>query len=296
VLFVADYFSDTPPYPEQRFVGGAEQTDAAVIAACPWPVERAQTRDLHRHRLDHFDLVVAGNLQHASSADVRALAGHGRLVLFEHDYRMCRYRGHDSRGVLHRLAQRCICPQRRFGSLFTSSLGAIFLTRRQLARYRKNPFVRLPPSEVLGCSVMGDEFWEAVRRFQERPPQKAGTLVVHSSSSLKGFPAALARCKELGVEPTIVKNATHGELLEALARAERLVLMPEWYEPASRLAVEARFLGCEVVTNERLGVAGEPWWSEPDEVGLEVVRSAAERFWLIVNRFRTHAPRGRAGR
>jgi hypothetical protein len=51
--------------------------------------------------------------------------------------------------------------------------------------------------------------------------------------------------------------------------------------------VEARFLGCEVVSNERLGVAGEPWWNEPDEVGLEVLRSAAERFWAMVERFRS---------
>ena len=71
-----------------------------------------------------------------------------------------------------------------------------------------------------------------------------------------------------------------------LARAERLVFMPEWYEPASRLALEARFLGCEVVSNERLGVGGEPWWTEPDEIGLEVVRTAPERFWTIVERFR----------
>jgi hypothetical protein len=74
-------------------------------------------------------------------------------------------------------------------------------------------------------------------------------------------------------------------MLEALSRAERLVFMPEWYEPASRLAVEAKFLGCEVVSNERLGVAGESWWAQPEAVGLAVLTGAARRFWEIVERF-----------
>jgi hypothetical protein len=287
VLFGADYFSDSPPYPEHRFVGGAEQTDAAVIAACPWPIERVPTRELVKRRLEAFDILVLGNLQHIAPAEVDALARLGRHVLFEHDYRMCRYRGHDARGLLHRVTRRCVCGQARFGALFRSALGAIFLTRRQLARYRQNPFVQLPPSEVLGCSVMGPEFFEAVRAFQANPPRKSGTVVVHSGSSLKGFPAALAYCKKLGIEPTVLKNASHPELLAALARAERLVFLPSWYEPASRLAVEARFLGCEVVSNERLGVGGEPWWTEPDHVGLEVLRTAAERFWATVERFRS---------
>jgi hypothetical protein len=133
---------------------------------------------------------------------------------------------------------------------------------------------------------MGPEFFEAVRRFREAPPEKAGTLVVHSNSVFKGFEDALRYCRERGITPEILRNASQAELFDALARAERLVFLPRWTEPASRLAVEARFLGCEVVSNERLGVGGEPWWNEPEAVGLEVVRSAPERFWALVERFR----------
>jgi hypothetical protein len=298
VLFVADYFVDFARDPHTPFVGGAEQTDAAVIAACPFSIERACVADLGKTSLGQFDLLVVGNVDTAKPEDCDALVRHGRHVLFEHDYRMCRWRGNHVHSFWHRLTDRCLCRQTRFGKLFETALGAIFLTRRQRARYEKNPFLRLPPTEVLGCSVMGTAFFEAVRRQREHPLSKHGTVVVHATSPHKGYAAALAHCHELGIEPTIVREASQDELLEKLARAERLVFLPAWHEPASRLAVEARFLGCELVTNDRLGVAGESWWSEPDEVGLEVLRSAPDRFWRLVETFarasRSHAPSPRA--
>ena len=294
VLFVADYFADTDGDSGGHYPGGAEQTDAAVIAACPWPIERVQVRGLDEAALDQFDLFLLGNLDTATQAQCDAIAGRSRHVLFEHDYRMCRLRGSYQSHWTHRLLGRCVCRLRRFDALFASALGAVFLTRRQLERYLENPFLRLPAHEVLGCSVMGAAFFEAVKRHRERPLEKHGTVVVHSARRFKGFARSLEYCKTRGIEPLVVEDASPAELLDVFARSERLVFLPEWYEPASRLAVEARFLGCEIVSNERLGVAGEPWWNQPDAVGLAVLSSAAERFWEIVARFA--APRASAER
>ena len=285
VLFVADHFVDTVGDSGGHYPGGAEQTDATVIDACPWPIERVQITDLDPASLDRFELFLLGNLDKATQEQCDALAARGRHVLFEHDYRMCRWRGNYRRDMTHRWLGRCLCRERRFKRLFALALGAVFLTQRQLDRYRENPFVRLPPHEVLGCSVMGPAFFEKVRIQRERPVEKRGTVVVHSARGFKGFNQSLDYCKRHGIEPTVVRDAAPAELLEVLARSERLVFMPEWYEPASRLAVEARFLGCEVVSNHRLGVGGEAWWNEPDAVGLEVLGSAARRFWEIVDRF-----------
>jgi hypothetical protein len=244
-----------------------------------------RVNELDESALDRFDLLVLGNLNMATREQCDAIARRRRHVLFEHDYRMCRHRGNHARARAHRWLGRCVCREKRFAELFRTALGVVFLTRRQLARYRANPFLRLPSCAVLGCSVMGSRFFEAVRKQREQPVAKRGTVVVHSARSFKGFPQALAYCAEHRIEPTIVRDVAPDELLAILARSERLVFLPEWYEPASRLAVEARFLGCEVVTNDRLGVGGEPWWTKPDDVGLEVLGGAAKRFWEIVDGF-----------
>jgi hypothetical protein len=50
------------------------------------------------------------------------------------------------------------------------------------------------------------------------------------------------------------------------------------------MPVEARFLGCEVVVNANVGVAGEPWWGSDDETALDFVRRGPGRFWQIAFR------------
>ncbi|HMJ12004.1 MAG TPA: hypothetical protein VK524_11355 [Polyangiaceae bacterium] len=286
VLFVADQFADSPRDPNSSYPGGAELTDAAVIAKSPWPVETIRVRDLKPSYLKDFDLHVVGNLEQASSEQCRAIAAQQRTVLFEHDYRMCRWRGnmHTARGSYHRRLWRCDCTPRRYSRLLSSALGAIFLTQRQLAMYRSNPFVRLPRIAVLGCSVMGSEFFATVKRFREAgSPRGRGTCVIHSNNPTKGYAQALAYCKERGIEPRLVRDATPKQVLDELAAAERLVFLPQWPEPASRIALEARFLGCEVVSSEALGVAGESWWNAPDNLAFEFVQSAADRFWGLVD-------------
>jgi hypothetical protein len=72
------------------------------------------------------------------------------------------------------------------------------------------------------------------------------------------------------------------EVLDLMQRSARFVFLPAQLEPAGRMPVEARFLGCEVVTNRHVGVSGEAWWHLPDSRALEALRDAGPRFWRIV--------------
>jgi hypothetical protein len=286
VLFIADQFADSPRDPNSGYPGGAELTDAAVIAQCPWPVEMLRVRALKPAYLKDFDLHVVGNLEQATPEQCHAIAACGRSVLFEHDYRMCRWRGniHTSRGLYHRRLWRCDCTPRAWKALLESALGAIFLTHRQLALYRSNPFVRLPRIAVLGCSVMGSDFFAAVERYRAAgSPKGHGTCVLYSNHPTKGYEQALAYCRQHGIEPRVLRDLTPKQVLEEFIAAERLVFLPQWPEPASRVALEARFLGCEVVSSDALGVAGESWWNAQDDLALKFVRQAPDRFWELVS-------------
>ncbi len=293
VLFIADQFADAPRDPNSGYPGGAELTDAAVIARCPWPIEPVRVRALKPHYLKDFDLHLVSNLEQATVEQSHALAASGRSVLFEHDYRMCRWRGniHTSRGLYHRRLWRCDCTPRAWRPLMQSALGAIFLTHRQLAMYRSNPFVRLPRFAVLGCSVMGSEFFAAVERYRAAgSPKGRGTCVLYSNHPTKGYEEALAYCRKQGIEPRVIRDLTPLQVLDEFIAAERLVFLPQWPEPASRVALEARFLGCEVVSSDALGVAGESWWNAHDALALKFVQHAADRFWYLVETMLTATP------
>ncbi len=48
------------------------------------------------------------------------------------------------------------------------------------------------------------------------------------------------------------------------------------------MVVEARLLGCDVVLNEHVGVAGEPFWTADRAGALEFLLGGPKRFWKLV--------------
>ncbi|HEY6560056.1 MAG TPA: hypothetical protein VI072_22380 [Polyangiaceae bacterium] len=287
VLFLADQFAESSrdgvgPY------SATELMDAALIQASPWPIEAVRIAELRISQLSDFDVHLVGNLTQATPEQCAAISALGRSVLLEHDYRMCRWRGNFARSTssYHRRLWRCNCRLRPWLRLLETARGAIFLTHRQLGIYRTSPFVRLPRHAVLGCSVMGPDFFDRVARFKSvgsRPGQ--GTCVLHSDRATADHEQAVAYCKGNGIEATVVRDQGRDEVAAAFEAAARVVLLPQWPEPSSRVALEARFLGCELVSNEALGVTGESWWHMPDDLAFEFVREAPRRFWTLVSSF-----------
>ncbi|MFP4597333.1 MAG: hypothetical protein ACLFVJ_03715 [Persicimonas sp.] len=285
VLFLADQFADSTRTEGEKHPGGAELTDATAIEACPWPIECAPAKDFDPARLDGFDVHVIGNFESAAPDLLRALAERGRHVLFEHDVRICQWNGNfpSAWEKLHHHAQWCVCPHPRFGPLYESAMGTIFLTHRQLGVYRANPFFEPQRTAVLGSSLMNDAFFERVERARENPTERdIDWAVVHSRNAIKGTENALAYCSERGVEPFVIQNLEPEEVLDVLERTRRFVYLPIGLEPAGRMLLEARFLGAEVVSNPNAGVAGESWWNLQDGQALEVLRDAPYRFWRII--------------
>ena len=289
VLFVADQFDDSPRGPNVGHAGGAELTDRAAIEASPWPVTERRFSDLREDDLDAHDLHVVGNSGSATEEQLRSLSKRARHVLFEHDIRICRWRGNFPAiyEPIHRFGQRCVCPHPEIARLFRTSIGAVFLTHTQRDVYLRNPFYPGCRDAVLGCSLFNRAFFARVDQGGRTPhSEREGWWVTGSPSKSKGSAEAAAYCRARGVEPTVMRGMGPNDVLDALSGARRFVCTPLALESAGRMPVEARLLGAEVTVNEHVGVARESWWATPDEVALEVVRDAPARFWRLVNAMR----------
>jgi hypothetical protein len=168
--------------------------------------------------------------------------------------------------------------------LFDTALGAIFLTHRQLAVYRANGAYRCRSEEVVGCSLLDAAFFERVQRARKAVGERAGTAIVYSGNVMKGTARAQAYCEKAGIEAQVIRGLQPDEVLDVLERCAQLVYLPIGLEPAGRVPVEGRFLGCNVVTNAHTGVTGESWWGLPDALALQVLRDAPHRFWRLAAR------------
>ncbi len=295
VLFIADQTAASTRTPDAGYPGGAELTDQAAIEACPWPVEVMVTDDVEPRHLDDFDLHIIGNLGFAKSRASLFNAFHrlGRHILFEHDVRMCLWRGTFPKSFeyFHRHDHRCVCPHPHLRDLYRSALGTLFLTHRQREHCRRNPFFEAPRSLVIGSSLMNEAFFERVERFREDPPPIEHQMTIaYSSCPRKGYEEALAYCRRQGVDdPMVIRDLDPPEVLEVLERSKRFVFLPKGLEPGGRMLLEARFLGCHIVGNRTIGVSGESWWRLDDDQALAVVRDAPHRFWRLVEELRRGA-------
>lgn len=297
ILFLADQFLEATRDDLSGHPGGAELDDDAAIKASPWPVEPARAESFHPTHLRDFDLHVVANLETAPAELIEGLCEQGRHVLYEHDVRICRWRGNfpGSREYVHKFLQRCICPHQKWRALYQTALGAIFLTQRQMRVFQRNPFFQPPRSAIIGATLMNEAFFERVERVQSDSRERdIEAAILGSGQHIKGTEAAQNFCLKRGVDPFVIRGLEPEEVLDMLERCQTFVYLPEGLEPAGRMLVEARFLGCGVVANAHTGICGELWWNLPDDLALEFVRDAPLRFWRLVARFAREANAGRS--
>lgn len=284
ILFVADQYADVHRDPHHAYPGGAELTDAAVIEAAPDSIVTRTFATMSDADIANASICVVGNAARASKAQVASLATHSKLILFEHDFRICNHRGDMTtrHHWLHNQFEWCTCRNRRTLALMQAARGVIFLTDYQRGFYSRNPWYRSRPYRVLGSSVFDKATIETWRDRDPTVDRRYEAAVSFSKHVSKGFAASLARAHEFTPDPLIIRDLPPREVLTALQESKRFIhtpLSPEW---AGRLPVEARFMGCEVITNHRVGVTQEAWWKSPDADALHHVASAATRFWKLV--------------
>jgi hypothetical protein len=282
-LFLADQFDDTARTARERNAGGAELTDAAAIAACPWPITCRKLSELRRGEIGDYELVVVANSQSARPEQLAELAASARYVAFEHDLRICRWRGNFVRAVdpWHRRAQRCWCPHLDQRSFFANAAGLIFLTSFQERIYRQNPFFACAESRVLGSSLFDPASLSRAAR-ESAEGSRSGTCVFASPNRIKGYETAAEYCRARGIVPAVIANLKPQEVLSLFAGSERFVYLPIGPEWAGRMVVEARLLGCEVVVNANVGVAGEPFWRGSSANARDFLARGPDRFWSLV--------------
>lgn len=287
ILFIADKFDDVARDDLSPFPGGAEQTDAAVIEASPYKIDKIKFSDLKVETLEKYDIHIIGNSKSISNAQSEKIAQLKRHIFFEHDMRICRYDGDFLRArkePVHYYFHRCICPHLKLRKLYSSAMGVIFLTYKQLERNKKNPFFRYKKNFILGSSAMNLDFFKRVEEYKNEVEKikKEGAAVFFSPHRAKGYERSLKYCKENGLKINLIKNVSPVEVLEIFKISKSFVFLPESIEGAGRMAIEARFFGCDVVVNENVGIAGEAWWNFSDKKALEVVKDTPYRFWRIV--------------
>tara|TARA_R100000808_G_scaffold24996_1_gene60298 strand:- start:549 stop:2198 length:1650 start_codon:yes stop_codon:yes gene_type:complete len=113
--------------------------------------------------------------------------------------------------------------------------------------------------------------------------KEKGTAVIKSGNRIKGQIEAENYCRSMNESYDLISDPDYKSFIEKLSKYSKLIFFPQVFETFSRLAVEARIVGCKMVGNQNISVQFEPWFKLKGKKLLEEVKtrqSAAEDLFI----------------
>lgn len=91
--------------------------------------------------------------------------------------------------------------------------------------------------------------------------------ILETNNKNKGMYHSIDYCKNNNIKFNLIPFKKYESFIEELSRVKNLVFFPQWLETFSRVSVEAKILGCKLITNRLIGAASEEFFKkEPNDI------------------------------
>ena len=111
----------------------------------------------------------------------------------------------------------------------------------------------------LSTSIWSDEHLDIIEKsICEKTISK--TMILNSPNPIKNTNVCIQYCEANGIEYDLVGPLPYKDLMETMAKYETVLFLPGVLETYNKFIVEARMLGCKVITDDKNGCTSEPWF------------------------------------
>lgn len=282
IIFVADLFVED-------YVGGAELTSESLIKSSPFKVFKLHSKDVNLQVLEagHDRYWIFGNYSSLDFNLIPSIVANLNYSILEYDYKYCKWRSPQKHAFTEN--EPCNDASSAIGKLVSAFMyGAKslwWMSEAQMAHYQKLfPFLAERPNVVLS-SVFDDEFFVKVKMLRDasREHVRKGWIVLGSSSWVKGSDDAEQYCKDNGLDYEVVWNLPYASVLEKFSEAEGFVYLPKGWDTCPRMVIEAKLLGCKIITNENVQHSKETWFDTDNILEIEeYLYGARHLFWTSI--------------
>jgi hypothetical protein len=232
-----------------KLVGGAEMTDATLLADAPVKVKTFLPQDW-KQAMD-FDQIVITGTDLLSPFAMLQLAKKNPVVAVHHQQTQ-----NDERAELINSAKTFICHTPKHLEIelsWTSPKSSTWI----ISPHDPSLFTQKPKEDFA--------LWAARMHHQKGPVE------------------AQAWAEQQGIPLVMMHDKTRAEVLETMSRAKHFVFLPNGFDAEPRTIIEAVLSGCEVHTNDLAGISSIPNWRDPATMA-NLVSNAKELFWQTVLR------------
>ena len=249
-IFIADFFSD-------EILGGGELNNevlANVLRHRGHEVLEQKsnyvTEDYINDHLEYF-FVVSNfiNLLEEAKQSLQALP----YVIYEHDHKYLRSRN-------PAMYPKYVAPSSEIinRQFYKNALGVLCQSSLHCDIIHKN--LGLDNIKNLSGNVWSDEVLDYIEDLCDSPKTDQFSIM-NSGISHKNTLGAVRYCDTHNYSYELVGSSDYYSFLKQLSGNKKFVFLPQTPETLSRVVVEARMMGVEVHTNNRVGAASERWFS-----------------------------------
>jgi hypothetical protein len=231
-----------------RFPGGAERSIHNRIQGRPDGVEVTLVHSFHYKQALEFDKIIVGATELLTDDALFELAAHNPAVSLMHPH------GYTEGNKM----------------LFESASMVIGLTPAHLEASLHDYDVRnsdwvLTPVDLHKIAVAEKE-----------------EFALHAARRdwWKGEDLAIEWADKHGVPLTIMQKESHETVLETMSRARYFVHLPKILDAEPTAVMEAVLSGCQIISNDNVGLRSVPFWDHPDMLQARL-ETAAYDFWQL---------------
>ncbi len=260
LVFISDFFVN-----DVR--GGAEIYDDLLIKelekkgvkVCKFHSHEFTNKHFHLYEKFGFNFLIS-NFINLDKRIKDILQTHtGRYCIIEHDHKYLTNRNPaDFKDFI-------APPQMVINRDFYSAASAVFCQSVKHAEVLSSN-LKIKHVINLGCSLWSEEQITKIKNVSVNKNNKA--MIINDPNIIKGTAESIQICQSKKIEFDLLDKMPYDEYLKALGAYEKFVFFPKTLESFCRVVVEARMLGCKLMTNNLNGCTYEPWFRKLKGSGL----------------------------
>lgn len=273
VIFISDYFSN-------EILGGAEFCNEALIEDYlkqDFNIIRVKSANITKNFIENNknNFFIIANFFLLSEENKNYISENINYVIYEHDHK---YLKNNNPAIFENF----LSPEENIQNLNFFSKAKYVLCQSTLHAHIIYKNIGLKNIVNLKGNIWKKQHLEVLKNLINTK-KEVNYGILNSQNKNKGMISAINYCNMNKINYNFIYQAEYSEYMKNLSKIKNFIFFPTWIETFSRLAIESRILGCNLITNNFLGCASDGYLKYTGNELLELVIENQNR---IVNIFK----------
>tara|TARA_B100000214_G_scaffold375570_1_gene362774 strand:- start:188 stop:1819 length:1632 start_codon:yes stop_codon:yes gene_type:complete len=250
ILFISDFFL------RDGVTGGAELVDDELTTLLSKENDidmiNSYLVDIKLLESEKYDSILVSNFVNLSEQCKEFLSSNKNYFIMEHDHKYLKSRNPATYHNYEAPTDEVVNVE------FYKNAKAVFCqTKMHTELLRKN--IMLDNIVNLAGSLWSEEEFEVIEKYSNTEKVNEN-LVISSENPIKNTKFAIQYCERYDMPYSLVPAAEFETFISNLSTGKTVVFFPLTCESCCRVLVEARMLGCSVLTSNLAGATSEEWF------------------------------------